>query len=175
MKPTTRVLRVQVHRCTARLAFSHLNLHRLLKKQVPILLRALAVPPAGGGGPVATEAPPFRASNNKVEIAVQAASMWLCNDGPTSFGAPDVLQVLPTSMLVSFARCNAFVQFCSFGRNAPISLCTSHERSQHRSTVLTAAACASFCAFVRRLCLDDLSMCLDAKQLPVSRLGNSAS
>lgn len=71
------------------------------------MLRALAVPPAGGAAPVARVAPPFRASNNKVEIAVQAASVWLCNDGPTSFGAPDVLQVLPASMLVSFTRYDA--------------------------------------------------------------------
>ena len=47
---------------------------------------------SGGGGEGGEAAAPFRESHNKVEIDIQEAAVWLCSDGPTSFGAPDVLQ-----------------------------------------------------------------------------------
>lgn len=117
---------VTVHSCALRVAFSHLNLHRLVRGHAPILLKALeaSAPADGSGGPsqgngLAPRAPSagsdscggerggerakrgdafaatpaFRRSFNAVQLSVRDASAWLCNDGPHSFGAPDVLHV----------------------------------------------------------------------------------
>jgi hypothetical protein len=70
--------------------------------QVPILTKAFMLPPAGprgqggasSGSSESSAAPaPFRETHNSVKLSVQEGAVWLCSDGPTSFGAPDVLQV----------------------------------------------------------------------------------
>lgn len=104
-QPRQLSIKLKVHNCTARIAISHLNMHRLIKAHVPIVMDALSLPDdsqsrqlpaetarASGSGTVTTTAT-FRQSFSKVEVSVEEAAMWLCNDGNHSFGAPDVLQV----------------------------------------------------------------------------------
>ena len=87
-QPTARRATLTVHSCAARLAFSHLPLHRLLKAHLPILLAAAKT------GPAAPETEQFfRENRTRVDVCVEHAALWLCNDGEASFGAPDVLQV----------------------------------------------------------------------------------
>ena len=98
-KPTKRSVKLTVHSCAARLAFSHLPLHRLIKAQVPILAKAYMLPPRNtprstrDGDENVSVPTPFRESHNAVAVSVQDAGVWLCSDGPASFGTPDVLQV----------------------------------------------------------------------------------
>jgi hypothetical protein len=99
-----RKINVKVYTCTARLAFSHLPLQRLLKAEVPILMKAMQLPPGETPGQhkySRHDAPrhdvsavsTFRQGFTMVHVDILEASLWVCNDGQHSFGAPDILQV----------------------------------------------------------------------------------
>jgi hypothetical protein len=104
-QPRRQSLKLKVHSCTARVAISHLTMHRLIKAHVPIIINALALSagddfqeapfqcPDAGRTTALTTTDTFRQRFSKVELSIEEAAVWLCNDGTHSFGAPDVLQV----------------------------------------------------------------------------------
>lgn len=115
---TKRCLKLHIESCSVRIAVSHLVLHRLLKAHAPVIMQALQQPgstsdeprsttPARAAGVEAVEANPFRQSYNRIDVHIEnEVSMWLCNDGSHSFGAPDVLQVPHSCHAPAPPRCS---------------------------------------------------------------------
>lgn len=109
-EPCERDIKLKIHKCSMRVAMSHLTLHRLVKRHIPVVLNALTGLPSKHEVSVDCAADPadpanafttvvFRQTVNKVHLCIDEAALWLCTDGSRSFGAPDVMQVCSFSKM----------------------------------------------------------------------------